>query len=84
MVYASVDFVFGVTDICELFIKSFCFVHVQMAVLVSKLMLLLCCVGGFLLNSFAIVPTGSQIVFVINFIKVLFLDVCFVFMYVFM
>ena len=54
-----------------------------MAFLVPKLILLFCCVGGFLLNSFAILPTESLIEFVINFDKISFLGVCFMFMYLF-
>ena len=54
-----------------------------MAVLVPKLMLLFCCVGGFWLDSFVMVPTRSRIVFVVNFVTMLFFCVCFVFIYLF-
>ena len=57
MVYVPVDFVCAIwSDICELFVTAFALSMSVMAVLVPKQMLLFCCVGGFLLNSFAMVP----------------------------
>ena len=56
MVYVPVDFVCTIwSDVCELFIKCFLSISV-MAILVLKQMLLFCCVGCFLLDSFAMVP----------------------------
>ena len=63
-------------------LKVFALSMLMIAVLVPKQMLLSSCAGGFLLNSFAI-PQGVWIVFVINFVKMLFPGVCFVFMYLF-
>ena len=54
-----------------------------MAVLVPKRMLLFCCVGSFLLNSFAMAPQNKvRIMFVITLSRCSF-QVFFVFMYLF-
>ena len=79
------DFVGAIwSDVHKLFIKSFCFVSVSKADLVPKRMLLFCCVCGFWLDSFSMVPHREVwIVFVINFVKMLFPGICLVLMYLF-
>ena len=54
-----------------------------MAVLVPKQMLLFCYVGFFLLDSFAMLPTGSVDWVSDQFVKMLFPSVCSVFMHLF-
>ena len=68
MVYVSVDFVCAIwSDVVNCLLKAFALSMSVMVILVWKQMLLFCSVGGFLL--------------VINFVKMLFLGNCFMFMY---
>ena len=74
---------YGVTFINYL-LKAFSLSMSTLAVLVLKQIFQFCCVGDFLLNSFAMMPHRVYgLRFVINFEKMLFPGVCFVFMYFF-
>ena len=50
------DFVCAVWNVCELFVKSFCFVYVSDGCFNSEANASLCFVGGVLFDSFAMLP----------------------------
>ena len=83
--YESIDlFVLCRVTFVNCILKAFTLSMSVMAVVVPKRMLLICCVGGFLLDCFAMVHhRRCGCVFVINFVEILFSDLCFVFVYLF-